>query len=50
MGRLDQKLMLPSPLRPQTTMAIEKLKRAAREAQPRVINMRSQFSVPHELT
>ena len=31
--------MLPSPWRPQTTMAIEKLNRAAREAQPTVINM-----------
>ncbi len=31
--------MLPSPLRPQTTMAIENEKIAAREAQPTVINM-----------
>jgi ATP-dependent Clp protease adaptor protein ClpS len=31
--------MLLSPLRPQTTMAIEKLKMAAREAQPRVISI-----------
>jgi hypothetical protein len=30
---------VPSPLRPQTTMAIEKLKMAASEAQPRVISM-----------
>jgi len=28
-----------SPFRPHTTMAIEKLKMAAREAQPKVINM-----------
>ena len=35
----DQKLMLPSPCRPHTTMAIEKLNRAARDAQPTVINM-----------
>jgi hypothetical protein len=28
-----------SPWRPQTTMAIEKVKRAARDAQPAVINM-----------
>ena len=28
--------MEPSPFRPQTTMAIEKLNTAAREAQPRV--------------
>ena len=34
-----QKLRVPSPLRPQTTMAIEKLKMAASEAQPRVISM-----------
>ena len=35
----DQKLMVPSPLRPQTTMAIEKVKTAQRAAQPAVINM-----------
>jgi len=35
--------MLPSPLRPHTTMAIEKLNRAAREAQPRVINITVPF-------
>ncbi len=34
----DQKLMEPSPLRPHTTMAIEKVKVAARAAQPRVIS------------
>ena len=34
-----QKLMVPSPLRPQTTMAIEKVKTAQRAAQPAVINM-----------
>jgi ATP-dependent Clp protease adaptor protein ClpS len=33
-----QKLMEPSPLRPHTTMAIEKVKVAARAAQPRVIS------------
>ena len=32
-------MMLPSPWRPHTTMAMEKLNRAAREAQPRVISM-----------
>jgi hypothetical protein len=37
----DQKLIVPSPLRPQTTMAIEKLNNAAREAQPRVMSMGS---------
>lgn len=31
--------MLPSPLRPQTTMAMEKEKMAARAAQPAVISM-----------
>ena len=31
--------MLLSPWRPQTTMAIEKVKRAARDAQPAVISM-----------
>ena len=36
MSRSHQKLMEPSPFRPQTTMAIEKLNTAAREAQPRV--------------
>jgi len=35
--------MLPSPLRPHTTMAIENLNRAAREAQPRVINITVPF-------
>jgi hypothetical protein len=30
---------VPSPLRPQTTMAMEKLNRAASDAQPRVISM-----------
>ena len=39
LARVDQNLMLLSPWRPQTTMAIEKLKRAARDAQPAVINM-----------
>ena len=34
-----QKLMVPSPLRPQTTMAIEKLNMAAKEAQPNVNSM-----------
>ena len=34
-----QKLMEPSPLRPQTTMAIEKVKTAQRAAQPAVISM-----------
>ena len=36
-----QKLMVPSPLRPQTTMAIEKLNMAAKEAQPNVNSMAS---------
>lgn len=31
--------MLPSPLRPQTTMAMENVNIAAREAQPTVTNM-----------
>lgn len=31
--------MLPSPLRPQTTKAIERVNTAASEAQPREINM-----------
>jgi hypothetical protein len=31
-----------SPRRPQTTMAMEKLKMAAREAQPRVISIGEQ--------
>jgi hypothetical protein len=31
-----------SPRRPQTTMAMEKLKMAAREAQPRVISIGDQ--------
>ena len=34
-----QKLMVPSPLRPQTTMAIEKLNMAANEAHPNVNSM-----------
>jgi len=34
-----QKLMEPSPLRPQTTMAIEKVKTAHRAAQPTVTSM-----------
>jgi ATP-dependent Clp protease adaptor protein ClpS len=33
-----------SPFRPHTTMAIENVKRAAREAQPRVINMKARGS------
>ena len=37
--RFDQKFKVPSPLRPQTTMAIEKLNMAAKDAQPRVNNM-----------
>ena len=39
LARFHQNLMLLSPWRPQTTMAIEKVKTAAREAQPAVINM-----------
>ncbi|MEY3750427.1 MAG: hypothetical protein RLZZ186_846, partial [Cyanobacteriota bacterium] len=35
----SQKLRVPSPLRPQTTMAIEKVKTAQRAAQPTVISM-----------
>lgn len=38
---VDQKLIVPSPLRPQTTMAIEKLNSAAREAQAREMSMGS---------
>ena len=38
--RFDQKFKVPSPLRPQTTMAMEKLNMAAKDAQPRVNNMR----------
>ena len=34
-----QKFKVPSPLRPHTTMAMEKLNMAAREAQPRVNSM-----------
>ena len=34
-----QKLRVPSPLRPPTTMAIEKVKAAARAAQPTVISI-----------
>ena len=37
--RFDQKFRVPSPLRPQTTMAMEKLNMAAKDAQPRVNNM-----------
>ena len=36
---MAQKLIVPSPLRPQTTMAIEKLNMAANEAQPSVNSM-----------
>ena len=36
---MAQKFSVPSPLRPQTTMAIEKLNMAARDAQPRVNSM-----------
>ena len=39
LAQVHQNLMLLSPWRPQTTMAIEKVKMAAREAQPAVINM-----------
>jgi len=39
LAQVHQNLMLLSPWRPQTTMAIEKVKRAARDAQPAVINM-----------
>jgi hypothetical protein len=39
LARPHQNLMLLSPWRPQTTMAIEKVKTAARDAQPAVINM-----------
>ena len=35
----SQKLMEPSPLRPHTTMAIEKVKTAQRAAQPTVTSM-----------
>lgn len=38
---VDQKLIVPSPLRPQTTMAIEKLNSAAREAQAKEMSMGS---------
>lgn len=41
-----QKLRVPSPLRPQTTMAIENVKMAASEAQPRVISMGFQVGIP----
>ena len=37
--RFAQKFRVPSPLRPQTTMAMEKLNMAAKDAQPRVNNM-----------
>ncbi|QNI67573.1 hypothetical protein SynBMKMC1_01492 [Synechococcus sp. BMK-MC-1] len=37
--RAPQKFSVPSPLRPHTTMAIEKLNTAAREAQARVNSM-----------
>ena len=39
LAQVDQNLMLLSPWRPQTTMAIEKVKTAAKDAQPAVINM-----------
>ena len=39
LAQTHQNLMLLSPWRPQTTMAIEKVNRAARDAQPAVINM-----------
>ena len=39
LAQVHQNLMLLSPWRPQTTMAIEKVKMAARDAQPAVINM-----------
>ena len=38
--------MEPSPLRPHTTMAIEKVKVAARAAQPRVISTAGKFKWP----
>jgi len=37
--QVQNRLRVPSPLRPHTTMAIEKLNTAASEAQPRVISM-----------
>ena len=36
---MAQKLIVPSPLRPQTTMAIEKLNMAANDAHPSVNSM-----------
>ena len=39
LARFHQNLMLLSPWRPQTTIAIENVNRAARDAQPAVINM-----------
>ena len=44
--RFDQKFKVPSPLRPQTTMAMEKLNMAAKDAQPRVNNMLLTASLP----
>ena len=44
--RFDQKFSVPSPLRPQTTMAMENVNMAAKDAQPRVNNMRLTASVP----
>jgi len=38
--RFEQKFKVPSPLRTQTTMAMAKLNMAAKDAQPRVNNMR----------
>ena len=35
----DQKFRVPSPLRPHTTMAMEKLNMAAKEAQAKVNSM-----------
>ncbi len=36
---MDQKFRVPSPLRPHTTMAIEKLNIAAKDAQAKVNSM-----------
>ena len=38
---MDQKFSVPSPFRPQTTMAIEKLNMAAKEAQAKVNSMKA---------
>ena len=46
----DQRPMLLSPPRPQTTMAMEKLKMAASAAQPRVISIVSSTFEPSQLT